>query len=699
MRFVRRLISSRLNPFVLALLVSSTPPVTADDPAASGLSFAQLAAVREVVEVAIAPDGDAVAYVLRVPRRPGVDEDGPPWQELHLVGAGGGPSRAYVHGEVGVSEPQFTPDGRYLLYRAKRGGDERPAIWAIPVAGGESFRVLAHDAEIRTFRLSPAGTHLAFVAPEAESEAREEAAKKGFDQEVFEEDWRPLRAWIADLPPLPPPPPVPGADGGAPPAPRALELEGSVRELEWSPDGSRLLLTLMPRPLVDDGYMFRRLHLVDAAGGEVLARFDNPGKLGDFAVAPGGEHVAMVSAADPNDPKEGRLLVAPAAGGELRDLLPDFEGHVSHLAWRDRRTVLYVADVGVETVIGEVDLDGSGDVLLRSGGGPQAPVVTGLALSRDGARAALIGETPRHPREAWSFAPGQPPRRLSDSNPWLGGVTLAEQRTHRYAARDGLELDGILLEPPAGDGPAPLILMVHGGPESHVRNGWVTSYSRPAQLAAGRGYAVFLPNYRGSTGRGVAFSKLGQGDAAGPEFDDLIDAIDALAAAGVADPQRVGVTGGSYGGYATAWLATRYSERIRAGVMFVGISNKMSKALTTDIPVEDMMVHTLYEPWTRFDFALERSPLSYAARCRTPLLIAGGTDDTRVHPSQSLQLYRALKLIGQAPVRLVRYPGEGHGNRRAAARDDYARRLMRWMDHFLLADNHQPPPWELERDD
>ena len=130
--------------------------------------------------------------------------------------------------------------------------------------------------------------------------------------------------------------------------------------------------------------------------------------------------------------------------------------------------------------------------------------------------------------------------------------------------------------------------------------------------------------------------------------------------------------------------------------MFVGISNKVSKGLTTEIPVEDKMVHTLFDPWTKWQFSLERSPIYHAEKSRTALLIATGTADTRVHPSQSLQLYRALKLIGKAPVRYVRYPGEGHGNAKAAARDDYARRLIRWMDHFVKQARTDLPPWEID---
>jgi dipeptidyl aminopeptidase/acylaminoacyl peptidase len=396
------------------------------------------------------------------------------------------------------------------------------------------------------------------------------------------------------------------------------------------------------------------------------------------------------------------LLVAAVTGGPLRDVLPGLEGHVTVFTWQDPDTLMFLSDEGEETRFGEVDITtGLEKTHASSGamtGDARVPIMTGLALAGDGQRAVLVGDSPSHPSEVFTMSHGDAGlTRLTDSNPWLADVDLAEQEVFRHQAKDGLDLRGVLIRPLGDtDGPAPLLLMVHGGPEGHLRNGWLTRYSTPAQLAAARGYAVFFPNYRGSTGRGVAFSKLGQADAAGAEFDDLLDAIDALAAAEIADPDRVGVTGGSYGGYATAWCATRFSERFRAGVMFVGISNDVSKGLTTEIPVEDLMVHTLADPWTKMAFRLERSPISYVENAQTPLLIAGGTADSRVHPSQSLQLYRALKLLGKVPVRYVRYPGEHHGNSRAASRDDYARRLMRWMDHFVKEENTEAPPWELD---
>jgi len=670
---------------------------------AAGLTFEQLAAVRSVDEIQVSPDGGAIAYTLRVPRRPGVDEDGPAWRELHVIDVAGGVDRIFVGGENEVSAIRFTPDGALVTYLAKRNDDDHDALWAIPLAGGESRRLLSFGTAIKDYSVSPDGAMLAFVAKQPQDDEREKAYEKGYSQEVFEEDWLPTRVWLTRMPPFRPAVVDPSASQQEQDdEPRALPLEGSVFKVRWSPDGARLAVDLAPTPLIDDRYMARRVHIVDANTGAAQARFENPGKLDDFGFSPDGARIAMISAADANDPAAGRLLVAAVTGGALVDLLPGLEGHVTAFAWRDPSTLVFISDESEETRFGEVAVTGGARTTHLVSGveerGVRLPVMTRLSLSQDGKRAALVGESPLHPDEVFTLVLGEAmPERLTDSNPWLRELELASQEVFHHQARDGLDLSGVLIRPlQAPEGPAPLILMVHGGPEGHRRNGWLTTYSAPGQMAAARGYAVFYPNYRGSTGRGVAFSKLGQGDAAGAEFDDLVNAVDALAAAGIVDPDRVGVTGGSYGGYATAWLATRYSERFRAGVMFVGISNKVSKGMTTEIPVEDIMVHTLFQPYTRWQYSLERSPIYHAEKCRTPLLIAGGTDDSRVHPSQSLQLYRALKLIGKVPVRYVRYPGEEHGNVRAAARDDYARRLMRWMDHFVMEGNTDLPPWQLE---
>ncbi|MEM9554209.1 MAG: S9 family peptidase [Acidobacteriota bacterium] len=668
-------------------LVAGLAPAVAD-----GLDVDRLAALQTVRSVAIAPDGSTIAYGLEVQRRPGVDEDGSAWRELHVVDTEG-TSRAFTH-RGNLNDIAFTPDGHHITFLAKRGDDEQKALWAIPVAGGEARRLLEFESGAESYAVSPQGDTIAWRIAEPPPEARKTAKEQGFDREIFEEEVQPIQVWLAPLPAYAPPPRDPSAPAAEAPQPRKLALEGSVDEMRWTPDGEHLVVTVQPRNLIDDRYTRRSFVVVKADSAEIVGRVDNEGKLGNFDVSPDGAHIAMIKAADLHDPREGRLAVVPIAGGTPRDLLPGLEAHVTDFAWVDADTLLAVIAQGVETIVAEVDLDGSrrDRVVSGKGGGP---LVEGLAVAENGT-AALRAERPTHPAEVYLLPAGaDEARRLTDSNPWLADVELGRQEVFTWTASDGLELEGVLIHPLDGTRPAPTILMVHGGPEAHDSNGWLTSYGRPGQTAAARGYAVLYPNYRGSTGRGVAFSKTSQSDAAGAEFRDLAEAADALVAAGIAAEDKMGITGASYGGYATAWAATYYTERFAAGVMMVGISNKISKGFTTDIPTEDFLVHTRFKPWTKWQFSLERSPLYYAEQSRTPLLIGHGQEDTRVHPSQSLQLYRALKLIDKTPVRYVRYPGEGHGNRRAASRYEHSIRLLRWFDHFMVDGATELPPVDL----
>jgi dipeptidyl aminopeptidase/acylaminoacyl peptidase len=660
----------------LLLLVAAGPL-----PAAETFTPQHVAKIRAVTSVSLSPDGSRVAYVLSVPRRPGVDEDGPAWTELHVVGRDGA-SRPFVTGEVKVSAAAWSRDGRSISFIARRGKDEHDCLYAVPAEGGEAQRLISHGTDITAYSWSPDGKRVAFLAAEETGRKQKDWEKKGFTQEVVDEGVKPVRIWLA----------TPGVEA----KPRLLDVKGSASELTWSPVGSLLAAALAPTGRVDDSLMSRKVTVVDADSGRVVAQMNNPGKLGPLAWSADGRTLAFASGADVHDPAAGRLMAAPAAGGVPVDLLPGYDGHVTHVSWLDADTVMFIGEEGVQTSFGRVGRDGKGRKMLTP---PEGPILTGFSLSRDGMSAAMICQSPEHPQEvclATHESPG--PRRLTRSNPWLAEMRLARQEVVRFKARDGLALDGILVHP-LDEKPGqryPLLLVVHGGPESHDRNGWVTSYSNPGQLGAARGFAVFYPNYRGSTGRGVAFSKLSQKDPAGREFDDLVDAVDHLVASGLADRARVGVTGGSYGGYATAWCATRYSDRFAAAVMFVGISDLVSKAGTTEIPEEEYLVHAMQRPWEDWSFMLERSPITHLKAAKTPLLILDGKDDPRVHPSQSLVLYRYLKAWNQAPVRLVYYPGEKHGNQRAASRYDYSLRMIQWFEHYLQGSGGAPPPYELE---
>ncbi|MFG0275817.1 MAG: S9 family peptidase [Phycisphaerales bacterium] len=649
---------------------------------ADGMTLKQLAALQNVTDATISPDGSMIAYTKLVPRIVGKGDDGGSWNELHLIDADG-QSRPFITGQVNVSSIDWTPDSRAITFRAKRDGDKHTRLYAIPVAGGEARAIATLETAINDYWFSPDGSQVALLAFEPEDAARKKEKELGFDQYVFEEEWTPRRLYIQTL------------EGDS--EPRMLEFEGSVQSVQWSPAGDRLAIAVTPRELVDDTLMFQRLRIIDT-DGKVLTRIENVGKLGDYDWSTDGTHLAFISAATLNDTAAGRLMVASPDSGDFRDVMPDLEAHVMDIEWQTDDTIAFISHEGVHARLGTVRHNGTHPATLANHGGP---IWDTLSIGANG-RIALVGSTPEHPAELFVMdAGGSTPERLTNSNPWLDEVDLARQEVVTYPARDGLEIEGMLVYPlDYQEGTRyPLILAVHGGPESHYSNGWLTRYSLPAQHAAAEGYFMFFQNYRGSTGRGVEFALTSQGRAAKEEFDDLVDGVDYLIEEGLVDGDKVGITGGSYGGYASAWGATYYSDRFAASVMFVGISELISKLGTTDIPLEEYHVHARAWPWEDWDRALAASPLHYVTQAKTPILILHGDSDPRVDPRQSEILYRYLKLQNNPPpVRLVFYPGEGHGNRRAASRYDYSLRVMRWMNHYLKGPGGDPPPPAIDYD-
>ncbi len=645
----------------------------------AGMSLEQISKLQQVGQIAISPDGQSIAYTKSVPRMPGVGEDGPAWSELHVTDAAGN-SRAFISGEVNIGQLGWLPDGSAITFVTRRGDDEHSALYQIALSGGEAQRLLSLGTGVSNYSLSPDGERVAVVSTEALDESLQDLRDKGFDQIIFEEDWRPRKLWIGDL------------HGESM---EQIGMDGSVQRVQWSPDGNRLAVVVTPRQLVDDTLMFPRIRMITPEGEEV-GRINNPGKLGRSAWSPDGQHFAFLATEVQRDTREGRLMVAGRDGGEFTNLLPDLLGHVWYVDWASSDQILFISYEGVEARVGRISPDGSDETTLLL---EEGLVFNGLSGAAAG-RMALRAHTSEHPAEVYvAQTDGAALQRLTFSNSWLDEVEFGEQTVVRYPAADGLEIEGLLVWPlDYREGRRfPLIVAAHGGPEAHYSNGWLTSYNLPAHHAAAEGYFMFYPNYRGSTGRGVEFALTSQGRPAKEEFSDIVDGVDFLIEQGLVDEDRVGITGGSYGGYASAWAATYYTDHFAASVMNVGLSDKIAMLGTSDIPQELYLAHYLTWPWEDWDLYRQASPIYYASQAKTPILILHGDADPRVDPTQSRILYRYLILQDDPPpVRLVLYRGEGHGNRRAASRWDYSLRLMRWMDHYLKNDGGDPPPYELD---
>ncbi len=641
------------------------------------LTLHDLTKIRKVISVAMSPDGENIAFTLTKPRNVLENGDGESWRELYVVDKRG-TIRPFITGTNAIGQIKWSANSERLWFLAKRPTDTYVGIYVMAINGGESRRVVSHENDILGFSFDDKQQKIVFWGADNSELSQLELIKKGFDAQIFEESTPFNKLWMVDF----------SRDNSS------INLvydKSHVIRANLHPQGELVAIQTSPLPLQDHKTMRKTLALYDLSG-VMVKQFQHQGKMGKFRWSPDGEHIAVIGTNDPHDPAEGRLLIGDLKTNNLVNLLPDLKGHVEDIDWMSDSKIGFVVHQGLETYLASKRLNNSSSVKKLAN---KLNTITRMSASKGGKQIALVVSAPDHSKEVY-WHNERASRRITDSNLWLKDRQLGRQREVSFFARDGMKIEGVLVSPAEkSDNPRPLIIFVHGGPESHVSNGWLNRYSHPAHVAAGKGYISYFPNYRGSTGRGVKFTKAGQQDYAGAEFNDILDAKLHLVKMGLADPDKTGISGASYGGYASAWAATVFSDHFAASVATMAIGNQISKFGTTDIPTEMYQLHSLQWPWENWQWMLERSPVFHTAKLTTPLLLMHGEQDSRVHPSQSIELYRYAKLLGKAPVRLVLYPQEGHGFRRAAARYDYSLRLMRWMDTFLSDKGSEIPPYAL----
>ncbi|HKQ98772.1 MAG TPA: S9 family peptidase, partial [Candidatus Polarisedimenticolia bacterium] len=488
------------------------------------------------------------------------------------------------------------------------------------------------------------------------------------DHTVVGRDERPRRLWVLDR-----------ATGRAEPV-TALG-ERSAWEIAWSPDGATIAAAVTLRPTTEQSYLEKRLVALPLKPGsaerEIAPRV---GKVRDVVWSRDGGSIAWLGGVDRRDPSFGSVFVAPAAGGTPRNLTGDRLESVRDILYASGSTIVVAAMQGTGSAIVALDtVAGTRRDILSAG----RLAFLGGTASDDGTKFAVIGSTGATPEEI-HVIDRRGARVLTNLNPAVAGLPRALQEVVSWRASDGVAIDGVLVRPLGDTKRAswPLVVMLHGGPEYEELDGWGSDYGHPAQALAERGFYVLRPNYRGSTGRGVAFAKSDQGDLGGRDFQDILDGIDALAGRYRFDKNRVGMAGESYGGYFANLAATRYSARFAAVVSRYGISDWISFLGQSDIPVENAEVHWALWCWERHEVCWQASPVAHIAKAATPILLMHGDADLRVPKAQSDELYTALRWTN-APVEYVVFPREAHGFDERAHRIETARRILEWFERYL----------------
>ena len=458
-----------------------------------------------------------------------------------------------------------------------------------------------------------------------------------------------------------------------------------VAGFDWSPDGTRIVVAGNAEPN-SDLQRELNLYIVDLEGRR--QRLGGGFELSSPIWSPRGDLIAFIA---PNGLDVGlneRLWVVPVSGGGPRCLTSNLDlalgdgvitdmrsGHDTRVCWSEEGDrVYFVASGPGVTSVYSVDLDGNSRLEV---GGQRRIYDFDLAHGA----IAFCAADPSTPGEL-RLLTGGAEAALSDLNPWLRDRYVAQPEQHYFTAPDGWKLEGWVLKPADFDPGRlyPAVMEIHGGP--HGQYGW--AFFHELQVLAGMGYVVFYMNPRGSDGYGELFRRAVVRDWGGKDYVDLMTSLDQLIErTGYIDVSRIGVGGGSYGGYMTNWIVGQ-TNRFSAAVSMRSISNLVSEYAQHDIVLWGAL-ELGPPPWPDMDELWRRSPMRYVQNVQTPLLLTAGEMDLRCAMSQSEEMFGALRLLGKT-VELVRFPEETHDlsrNGRPDRRVERLRRICAWYERFL----------------
>jgi dipeptidyl aminopeptidase/acylaminoacyl peptidase len=613
----------------------------------------------------LAPNGHLLCYVLVPASRIGDHFD----TELWLADTDGdGVWRRATADTATVSRPRWSANSAELFFLSDRGDRGTPQVHRFTVGDGTVTALTSWRAGISDHLPLVGGNLVALLAEDELSEQDARRAREGDDAIVVGEREPCARLRLLDL------------RTGRVTTPEVFDGRHVV-ELQQRPDGGPLAVLTQASADHDYGPRTGRLHLFDPTSGTAEDLGPVEAEAHFLAWWPGedGWHLGYVALTPP-------VLQAGTAVFDLavdsrvrRNRTAGLPMCPTELRQTDGAPLVVFAD-GLNTTLARLDPNGPTPLSHHPGR------LDDLTTTPTGEKIAVLTGTRYQPANVHIGAPTGPLRRITNTRPELDGITFGSQRPLSYRAVDGLDLDGLLVLPvgkSASDGPFPLVTIVHGGPYDRYADRLQLFWFSSAQWLATAGCAVFLPNPRGGQGHGHEFAASVAGRVGREEWTDILTGIDLLIAEGIADPDRLGIAGGSHGGFMAAW-AIGQTERFRAALVNAGVvdwgmlaatgeNGQFEAALGGSTGWSDIGPHP-------HDAV---SPISFASRIRTPVLILHGAQDTNVPVGQAVYFHRALRHFG-VEHEFVIYPREGHTIRERNHQLDVLRRTRAWFDRWLL---------------
>ena len=636
--------------------------------------------LRSLLDVRMSPDGERVAYVVSQPSLEKNEHEA----TLYVVPSAGGPSKRL--GETlrifNVPTPtaklRWSPDGANLSLLAFDG--ERPQVFAIPVSGAAPRRLTNASEGVFAFDWAPDSASLAYLT--REPMPADEARKRQDKSYVMR----------VDAPELPTRLVVQSLDGSAP---RTLTPTTQyVDSLSWKPDGREIAYSAASTSGFTAAYD-THIYVVPAQGGAPRAVVDRVGMNTQPQFSPDGRSIAFISTDGHTDIMATRgLMVVPAAGGAPKGL-PVGDAWVNEFAWApDSRSIYLQANDGTfasgehvfEQPIVRVSVaDGRAE---RVGSGPA--VTFSIGLDRAGRRMAFKSvEAHAMGDIAVMDASTGRATTITEINPELRELSLGDLKPIKWRSFDGKEIVGLLLTPPGWTAGrrVPMLTYVHGGPGGGFTYGHFPQFMHlvgqvdpyPTQAFASAGYAVFFPMPRGGAGYGEAGQRAIVNAWGETDFKDIMTGVDDLVARGIADPDRLGIMGASYGGFMTNWAVTQ-TGRFKAASAGASLSTLEDLYYLSE--GGRFIVDYFKLPWENRESYLAHSPLTFANRVTTPLLLQHGERDPRAPIAGAWKFYRALNTLGKT-VEFDIYPRGGHVLREPMQQREQMRRNLEWFERWI----------------
>jgi len=578
------------------------------------------------------------------------DRDGA--NQLYLMRLEGGEARKISDAKDGVNASAFSRDAKWLAYSA--GKPEARQLWLLRLAEDQDAQApvpLTHHATpVGTWAWSPDSAQIFFLAPDRADADDIRRKEKKFDVRIMDPERPPAHLWSISL-----------ADQA-----EKRWTSGDAYGLEQftlSPDGAYLAF----RSESTDRHANRldqvdsEIYSLNLATGKIVRITENKVAEAMPHFSPDGKWLMFLAPDGFSYLRNEKLYVVPAAGGELRKLLPDWDHGARSPSWSaDSKTIYFTEGIGVDDHLFTVALaDGKLAQLTHERG-----VVNG-GFDDEAGMFLLRFSDPTEPPDYYVARPDTVSERsrwvrVSRANPQARDFQLGEYQTLHWKSTDGKTVEGILVKPVGYQAGKryPLIVQLHGGPAAASTNSFSGGYGSYLHVWAAHGYAVLLPNYRGSDAYGEKFRMQIAGDYFRQGYDDIMTGVDDLVARGIADPAKLGMMGWSAGGHWSDWTLT-HTDRFKAISTGAGAVDWISMYAETDIQ-QNREFYFRGKPWENWEHYVAVSPLRYIQNAKTPTLIHVGEADPRVPKPQSDELFMALKKLG-VPVEYIVYPGMPHG--------------------------------------